>query len=111
MRKNLPRLNQERLDMIFARVYPSGVSQQGEPIAEDRIQALIDVLRAMQTFNYHYRVDDTNRMFDLFSSQFNFEMNSEGTTLWLAMILAIQELYGFTDGKLVEVMRQVTVNK
>lgn len=111
MRKNLPRLNQERLDMIFERVYPTGVSQQGAPVAEERIQALIDVLRAMQKFNYHYRFDDTRRMFDLVSSQFNFEINSEGTTLWLAMILAIQELYGFTDGKVVEVMRQVTVRK
>jgi hypothetical protein len=31
--------------------------------------------------------------------------------MWLALILAIGELYGFSDQKLLEVMKQVKVRK
>lgn len=107
MKRNLPFLDQERLNLIFEGVYDSpGDFQTG-----DRIAALIGTLRAMQQFNYRFRPDDTLRLFDLFDAQFNFERNSEGATLWLALMLAIQELYGFSDPKLVEVIGQVTVRK
>lgn len=64
---------------------------------------------SMQRFNYRFRPDDTRRLFDLFDELFNFELNSEGTTLWLALILAVQELYGFSDSKLVETIGEVSI--
>ena len=111
MKNNLPVLNEALLNRIFDGVYGGGGQQSNELIGHEPVQALIDTLYAMQKFNYRFRPDDTRRLFDLLDKQFHFELNSEGTTLWLALILAIQELYGFTDGKLVEVMRQVTVRK
>lgn len=107
MKNNLPFLDQERLNLIFEGVYDA----PGDWQTGDRIAALINTLRAMQQFNYRFTPDDTRRLFDLFDAQFNFERNSEGTALWLALILAVQELYGFGDSKLIEVMRQVTVRK
>lgn len=107
MKNNLLFLNQERLNLIFDGVYDVPTDWK----SEDRVAALVTTLRTMQRFNYHFRPDDTRRLFDLFDAQFNFERNSEGTTLWLALILAVQELYGFGDSKLREVIAQVTVRK
>lgn len=112
MKTNLPPLNEDLLKKIFDGVYAiAGQSPEYERTPDERIQALLDTLYAMQRFNYRFRPDDTRLLFDLFDAHFNFERNSEGTTMWLALILAIQELYGFTDGKLVEVIRQVTARK
>ncbi|WP_281285455.1 hypothetical protein [Deferribacter autotrophicus] len=33
----------------------------------------------------------------------------KGTSLWLSLILAIKELYGFSNRKLVEVVKQVAI--
>lgn len=107
MKNNLPFLDQERLNLIFEGVY----DLPGDWESEDRIAALINTLRAMQQFNYRFRPDDTRCLFDLFDAQFNFERHSEGTMLWLALILAVQELYGFGESKLIEVMQQMTVRK
>lgn len=107
MKRDLPFLDQQRLNQIFTGVY----DMPGDFQTGDRLAALTSTLRTMQQFNYHFRPNDTRHLFDLFDAQFNFEQNSDGTTLWLALILAIQELYGFTDNKLVEVIFQVTVRK
>lgn len=39
------------------------------------------------------------------------ERNSEGTELWLALGLAIKELYGMRQATLRKVLQQVTVRK
>lgn len=112
MRINLPPLDQVLLNRIFAGVYGGG----GQPLESGRtedasVPALIDTLYAMQRFNYRFRPDDTRHLFDFLDKQFNFERNSEGTTLWLALTLAIQELYGFSDSKLIEVMGAGIISK
>lgn len=103
MRNNLPILDQYLLNKIFDAVYIGY-----EKTSDERIDALIETLYAMRQFNHHYRPDDTRRLFDLFDAQFNFEQNSEGTTIWLALILAVQELYGLADSELIQAMRLVT---
>ncbi len=115
MKKNLPYLNQERLDFIFNAVYEN-VETMTQPEFDNsnddgRLKCLLLALKAMQRFNHCYRSDDTRPLFDLLNPIFNFERNSEGTTLWLSLILAIQELYGFSESKLVQVMQQVTIRK
>lgn len=107
MKRDLPFLDQERLDKIFTGVY----DLPGDFKTEDRFISLTRTLRTMQQFNYHFRPNDTRHLFYLFDAQFNFEQNSDGTTLWLALILAIQELYSLTDSKLVELIFQITVRK
>ncbi len=109
IKKDLPYLNQERLDIIFECVYE--LRGDDKPFHEDRLNGFLVMLKAMQHFNHWYRPDDTHELFDLMDPIFNFERNSEGTTMWLALILAIDELYGFSDQKLLEVMKQVKVRK
>ena len=78
---------------------------------EKRLIHLLSTLKSMQSFNYQYRPDDTRALFELMNKIFNFEKNSEGTTLWLSLILAIKELYGFSDNSLSKVMKQTTIRK
>lgn len=109
MKINLPPLDQALLIRIFDGVY-SGVGQASEHASDELTRTMINTLYVMQRFNYSFRPDDTRRLFDLFDELFNFELNSEGTTLWLALTLAIQELYGFSDSKLVEVIGSAIVS-
>jgi hypothetical protein len=112
MKKNLPYLNQERLNIIFDHVYDIVHLQESEQYFDDeKLNHLLDTLKSMQSFNYHYRPDDTRYLFGLLNPLFNFERNSEGTTLWLSLILAIKELYGFSEKKLCSVLKQVSIRK
>lgn len=112
MKKNLPYLNQERLNIIFDHVYDIvGLRESKQKPDNEKFNCLLDTLKAMQLFNYHHRPDDTYLLFGLFNPLFNFERNSEGTTLWLSLILAIKELYGFSVKKLTTVIKQVSIRK
>ena len=112
MKKNLPYLDQDRLNIIFDHVYDIVSEDKGESIfEEDRLSALLDTLKSMEHFNYFHRPDDTRVLISLMSPIINFESNSDGTTLWLSLILAIKELYGFSDKKLVSVIKQITIRK
>jgi hypothetical protein len=111
MKKNLPYLNQERLDFIFNAVYENPETIKEQAFDDSKLGCLLLTLKTMQHFNHWYRSDDTRSLFTLLNPFFNFERNSEGTTLWLSLILAIQELYGFSETKLVQVMQQVSIRK
>lgn len=104
VRNSLPLLDQELLTKIFDAIYIGY-----KKTSDERIDALIETLYAMRKFNHHYRQDDTRRLFDLLDAQFNFERNSEGTTIWLALILAVQELYSLSDKELIQAMQLVTL--
>ncbi len=106
-------LNQERLDCIFDHVYDNVGINEGKAIFKDeKLADFFDMLKFMQNFNFRYRGNDTYPLFHLLNDRvFIFERNSEGTTLWLALILAIKELYGFSDEKLISVLGQVSVRK
>ena len=108
MKKNLPYLNQERLRAIFDHVYDVASDREVKnEFEEEKLFQLLKVLKTMQLFNYCHRSDDTRELFGLMSRVFDFELNSEGTTYWLSLILAVRELYGFFDDKLVSVMEQL----
>lgn len=113
MRENLPYLNQSRLDAIFNNVYHMANTdiETKELYEDEKIADLAGVLFKMQEFNYQYRPDDTRALFGLMSKIFDFEINSEGTTLWLSLILALKELYGFSDKTMLEVMSQLKIRK
>ena len=108
MRKNLPYLNQERLNVIFEHVYDVVSNDTNIQLANDeKMNEFLTALLAMQSFNYKCRPDDVRELFFLMANDFSFERNSEGTTLWLALALAIKELYGFSDKKFLAVMTQL----
>jgi hypothetical protein len=112
MNRNLPFLDKDRLNIIFDHVYDIVSEKIAEStFVEKRLLHLLDTLKSMQSLNYHHRPDDTRDLFKLMNKIFNFEINSEGTSLWLALILAIKELYGFSDNNLLEVMKQTTIRK
>lgn len=112
MKKNLPYLNQERLDIIFGQVYDFLDKKDIELSFEDKFSHFLEMLKSMQSFNYHHRRDDTNELFTLLHPEvFDFEINSDATTAWLSLILAIKDLYGFSDKKLISVIKQVTVRR
>ncbi len=108
MKQNLPYLNQERLNKIFEHVYDI-VSNAGnnQLFDDERMKEFLAALLAMQSFNYRFRPDDVRELFFLMENDFSFERNSEGTTLWLALALAIKELYNFSDRKFIAVMSQL----
>lgn len=113
IKKNLPYLNAERLEQIFAGVYnaPAPAAGEAAQTGDERIRDLANALYALQRFNYRHRRDDTLRLFSLFAPRFNFERNTDGPVLWLALALAIQELYGLSDSKLVEVIGQLATRE
>ncbi len=113
MKSDLPYLDQERLDMIFTHVYDLLEADVSNPFHQDeKLSAFFEMLKSMQLFNYRHRGTDTHSLFYLLDPKvFNFERNSEGTTVWLSLILAIKDLYGFSDDKLISVIKQVTVTR
>ncbi len=112
MKKNLPHLNQERLTIIFNHVYDIASGHEAENgFREEGLSDLLETLQAMQLFNFRHRPDDTRELYGVASHVFDFEPNSGGTTYWLSLILAVKELYGFSDDKLVSVMKQVKSRK
>ncbi len=113
----LPDLNGQILDAIFDNVYDKipGIHNQSdetkkllqEPIFID----LIDLLLRMQKFNYIYRKDQLIDTYDIAHQVMEFEINSEGTSLWLALILAIKELYGLKDNEMKKILKKIHIDK
>ena len=108
MRKNLHYLNQERLNIIFNHVYDSMYIKRDKRVFDDeKLNDLFNALKAAQYFNHRHRIGDICHLFRLLSPIYNFESNSEGATIFLSLILAIQEMYNFSDKKLLEVINQI----
>lgn len=110
MNNNLPYLNQERLDAIFEQVYELAIPPDEKDISDKLIQFNY-VLKVMQQFNFRFRPDDYTVLYALTNPIFNFQHHSEGVDLWLSMMLAIKELYGFDNDMLIKLLKQVTVRK
>lgn len=112
MKRNLPFLTQERMNIIFDHVYDIAGSNSGKlNFSEEKHVELLTMLKTMQTFNYKYRQDDIKSIFNIANSVLRFEANSEGTSLWLSMLLAIKEVYGFSDGKIHDIVKLISVRK
>lgn len=105
--RQLPYLDRETLDIIFDNVYRD--SHKNIKTAE--LHDLVTVLQQMQEYNYCYRTEMSWRIYPLLRDFMEFEINSEGTTLWLALCLVIKELYGMRDSTLQAIMKEVTVRK
>jgi len=60
----------------------------------------------MQLYNYKQRSDDTRELYFQTNDIFTFEINSDGTTLWLSLALAIKELYGISNTRFKNLMKK-----
>lgn len=112
LKASLPELNGELLDLIFERVYDfAEMPENNDYVKPDKVSSLLGILKALQKFNFYHRPDETGDLFGPMSKHFNFERNSEGTTDWLSLLLAIKELYGLTDKNFAPLIRASNVRK
>lgn len=112
MKKNLPEINTDTLETIFKYVYSGFMSKDYE--IEEKYEEIIDlitVLKSMQIYNYKQRNDDTRELFFQLNNIISFEINSEETTLWLSLALAIKELYGIPNTKFNNLIKKLVRKK
>jgi len=114
MRNDLPDLNAKCINTIFNYVYDlENIKNENDGIIKNDVKllALLDVFSAMQKYNYQFRPNDLRETYSIASKVIDFEINSEGTSLWLALILAIKELYGLSDTELIKILKKITIRK
>lgn len=107
MRQDLPPLDKKLLNLIYNSAFSLFFDLEPEEISDEKTLALIKLLLDMKAYNYKYRLNDRIRLFPELDKIFRFDYNTEGTALFLSLILAIQELYGLSDGKLLKHMREM----
>lgn len=113
--KGLIYLDAEKMNAIFDCVYgiSDGLNKNTKKLLkEEEFKDFIKLLLTMQNYNYCYRFEETAKLFPLFEFTVGpMEVNSEGTTLWLALGLAIKELYGLRRSTLQGLLKEVKVRK
>jgi len=106
--EELPYLDTPLLNAIFDGVYGCDY----ETIADGAVRDFLMLLHTMQNYNYRYRLGMCIALFPVFEETVGpMERNSEGTTMWLALGLAIKDLYGMRQTTLRKVLQQVTIRK
>ena len=112
LRNSLPALNGESLDFIFDHVYEiSGILGEDEKEKDCKLGSLLGILKALQRFNYDHRLDGAFELHQKAVAPAGLELqsNSDGSVLWLAMLLAIKELYGLSNSSLIRTIRQISI--
>jgi len=104
-------LTADLLNMLFESVY--GVTPETEQFLRQNTWArpIFDAIIARQQWLY---ANDINRypMYERVEPILGpFQINSDGTTLWLAMCQALQDLYRLTDDELCLALSRVSVRK
>ena len=113
--KGLYILDEYTMTAIFDCVY--GMHDFLEPntkllLRDKQFKDFFHVLLMMREYNYRYRYYETVKLFPTFEATVGpMERNSEGTAFWLALGLAIKELYGFTRAMLKELLGLVKIRK
>jgi hypothetical protein len=105
MKFSLPALTKKRLRWIFDYAYQFEMP----PSFPDESTLSVDktlmlVLKSMQITNIERREDQCVDLFQLFNEPYFLEPNSEGTTHFLALALAVKELYRLDDDELQRVI-------
>jgi hypothetical protein len=101
----LPELTKKRLRWVFDNVYETDMPPLFPKASTPAIdKKLLETLRSMQLDNFKHRTDECVDLFRLFNAPYFLETNSEGTTVFLAMALALKELYGLEDMELQRVV-------
>jgi hypothetical protein len=104
--RSLPALDQKLLNIVFEHLY----NRDAEDLTDKELRDFVEMLLAMQKYNYRYRSSEYRRLFPLFEATIGpMETNSEGTSMWLALGLAIKELYGLRSSTLESLLKKITV--
>ena len=115
LKKNLPALNGVTLDFVFDHVYAVATPNEERHLKQnhgEKVEDLLRVLMALQEFNYRHRMDQVSDVLDAATrAGRRFQSNSTGTELWLALLLALQELYGLSNHELERVVKQISIVK
>lgn len=107
----LPILDRGLLDAIFDHVYDN-LGNQVPDIADKELRDFVQLLSVMQNYNHWYRNTEYAQLFPVFEATVGpMEKNSEGTDMWLALGLAVKELYGLRLSTLQSLLEKVTVRK
>ncbi|WP_456276552.1 hypothetical protein [Bacillus sp. AK128] len=113
--KGLVYLDKKAINAIFDCVY--GIDEHlsrstKEMLKEPMFKNLVELLIKHKDFNYYYRQDQVRELFPLADQAMGpFEVNSDGTTIWLSLCLGIKEVYGFRRETLSKVLELVEVRK
>ncbi len=107
---DLPFLDQNTLDTIFN--CAEGHEEDLEKIRGRQMHDFVVMLLAVQGYNIKYRTRQLQKLFPLMEEAIGpMEANSEITGLWVAMALAIKELYGMRPDTMKTVLKKLTVQK
>lgn len=105
MKFTLPELTKKRLRWLFDYVYemeiPPLFPKASTPVVD---KTLMLILKSMQIANIDHRTEECVELFRLFNELYFLETNSEGTTRFLALALAVKELYRLEDDELQRVI-------
>ena len=87
-------------------------SQTKKLLNEQSFKDFIKLLLSFQEYNYRHRFEQTVKLFPLFEMTVGpMNRNCDGTTLWLALGLAIKEVYGFRRETLRELLEKINIKK
>jgi hypothetical protein len=114
IKDSLPELDRQTLDFIFDHVYDiCGMPGESQAPEVGKLSDLLEILKALQGFNYRHRLDDACDLYPLVGGPLGLDCNcnSEGYFLWLAMLLAIDDLYELNDAGLTQAVHRISVRK
>lgn len=102
MKISFPLVTKRRLRWLLDQAYRPLLDKLDIDCKEvdDADSKLLRIASLVQHSNIKYRQKDIAELYQIFNIPDFLEPNSEGTTLWLAMALAIKELCSLTDEEL-----------
>lgn len=110
----LPELNNEKFNAIIDCVYglnPDLEYKTKELLEEPIFKDLIETLQKIQEFNCRYRSKQLREMFDIASEIIDFEINSESTSFWMALLLGVKEFYDLKDTEIKKLLQSLHIKK
>ena len=103
---DLPYLDPSLLKTIFAN--NSGKEEDLAKIKSRQLRDFMVMLLAIQKYNARYRGHQIQKLFPLVDEETGpFEPDQESTVLWVALVLAVKELYGMRTETLKTVLKKV----
>lgn len=100
MRAKLPTLTKKRLRWLLDHADGEMTPDFVKGRASSPDENLLLIVKLMQQANLTYRTNECVELFPWFSEPGFLEPNSEGTTFFLAMALAIKELFAMEEEEL-----------
>lgn len=114
LRNSLPELNGESPDFIFDHVSEIfGILGENEMEKGCKLGNLLGIRKGLHRFNYAHRLETPSSSIKRqpVPSGLEPQSNSDGCVMWLAMLLAIKELYGLSNLDLIKTIREIRIRK